>query len=434
MPCVHFGGVGTVSQVAPDGVWDRPGRLRLRARHRASGSPAVSERRRSVEVMRILHTSDWHLGRTFHGTSTLAAVETVLRAMIAQVREHRVDLVVVAGDVFDSVTPAAATYALLTETLLDLRDAGASVIVTSGNHDSAARLGFQAPLLREGIRVLTDPARLAEPVTVHDAEGPVHVYGIPFLEPSLVRHLWPDIPTRTQHDVLGHAMSLVRDDLAQRGGRSILLSHCFAAGVDATPGVERDITQGGIDLVPLSVFDGPDYVALGHIHGRATLSERVRYSGAPLHYSFGERDKPRGAWLVDLDAAGLAAVTWLDLPVPRRLAVVRGTFDELLSDPRFDVDEDAWVSAEYTDAAPQPDPMRRLRERFPWCATVAHTPAGGRSGERTDYGARVRAARDDVQLVDSFLAHVRVGEGLSDDERAVLADALAERSATEAAR
>ena len=134
--------------------------------------------------MRILHTSDWHIGRSFHGHATLDALRGVLETLTAQVREHEVDVVIVAGDVFDSATPAAACYTLLTDTLVALRDAGAHVIVTSGNHDSAARLGFQARLLRDGIHVLTDPLALGTPVTIDDEHGPVHFYGIPFLEPS----------------------------------------------------------------------------------------------------------------------------------------------------------------------------------------------------------------------------------------------------------
>ena len=250
--------------------------------------------------MRILHTSDWHIGRTFHGHSTLEALRGVLETLVAQVREHDVDVVILAGDVFDSATPAAACYPLLSDALSALSDAGARVIVTSGNHDSAARLGFTAALLREGIHILTDPLSLATPVTVTDADGPVHFYGIPYLEPSLVRHHWPETELRSQGQVLTHAMDLVRADLADRGGRSVAIAHCFAAGVAPTPNLERDIQQGGLDVVPLVAFDGPDYVALGHIHGRQQLSDRVRYAGAPLHYSFGEADKPRGSWLVEI--------------------------------------------------------------------------------------------------------------------------------------
>lgn len=382
--------------------------------------------------MRILHTSDWHIGRSFHGHSTLDALSGVLDVLVGQVRENAVDAVIVAGDVFDSAAPSAACYPVLSRTLAALADTGARVVVTSGNHDSAARLGFQSALLRADITVLTDPTSVGTPVTLADEHGPVHVYGIPYLEPAIVRHLWPGVELRNQAQTMGHALDLVRADLAERGGRSIVAAHCFAAGVDATPGVEREIRQGGLDVVPLTAFDGPDYVALGHIHGRQQLSDRVRYAGAPLHYSFGEAGKPRGSWLVDLDAGGLSSVRWLDLPVPRALVTLEGPLDDLLTHERFDAHRDDWVRAEYTDSTPQPDPMRRLQARFPWCATVVHAPAETRPDDGEGYARRVRAARDDAEVIDAFLAHVREGEGASPPERELIRHVLDARAVAEA--
>lgn len=382
--------------------------------------------------MRILHTSDWHIGRSFHGHSTLDALGSVLEALVTQVREHAVDVVIVAGDVFDSAAPSAACYPVLSSTLAALADAGARVVVTSGNHDSAARLGFQSALLRKEITVVTDPRSVGTPVTVDDEHGPVHIYGIPYLEPAIVRHLWDGVELRSQAQTMQHALDLVRADLGERGGRSVVAAHCFAAGVDATPGVEREIRQGGLDVVPLPAFDGPDYVALGHIHGRQQLSDRVRYAGAPVHYSFGEAGKPRGSWLVDLDAEGLADVTWLDLPVPRPLVTLRARLDELLTDESFAGHDEHWVRAEYTDATPQPDPMRRLQARFPWCATVAHVPAETRADDGVGYARRVRAARDDAEVIDAFLAHVREGEGATEAERSLIREVLDTRAVSEA--
>ncbi|QPE04227.1 exonuclease SbcCD subunit D [Microbacterium schleiferi] len=382
--------------------------------------------------MRILHTSDWHIGRTFHGHSTLPALREVLAALVEQVRENAVDLVIVAGDVFDSSTPPAECYTLLTDTLSALADTGAAVVVTSGNHDSAARLGFQSALLRSGIHVLTDPATVDTPITLTDAHGPVHVYGIPYLEPALLRRTWPGERLRTQHDAIAHAMRLIRADLAARGGRSIVVSHCFAAGVEPTPGLERDIQQGGLDVVPLAEFEGIDYVALGHIHGRQQLAPAVRYAGAPVHYSFGEADKPRGSWLVDLSASGEASVTWLDLPIPRRLLTIRGTLEELCSAADHEHARDAWVRAEYTDATPQRDPLRRLQERFPFCAAVVHAPAHAGERDGRTYAHRVRTARTDGELIDAFLAHVREGEGATDAETALIAEVIEGRTVAEA--
>ena len=384
--------------------------------------------------MRILHTSDWHIGRTFHGHSTLEALAEVLDALVAQVREHAVDVVIVAGDVFDSATPAASAYTLLDDALLALHETGVTVVMTSGNHDSAARLGFHSRLLRDGIHVLTDPLAISTPVTVHDEHGPVHFFGIPYLEPAIVRQHWIDDERalRTQAQVMQHAMDLVREGMAINAGRSVAVAHCFAAGVEVTAGLEREVRQGGLDMVPLAGFDGPDYVALGHIHGRQQLSDRVRYSGAPLHYSFGEQHKQRGSWLVDLDADGLATVEWLDLPVPRALVTLTGPLDEILSDDNAARHFDDWVCAVYTDAVPQHEPMRRLRERFPFCALVQHQPEGADVAHERSYTQRLRAAVSDADRIEAFLEHVRAGQGATDREAELIREVLDDRVRAEA--
>lgn len=381
--------------------------------------------------MRILHTSDWHIGRSFHGHQTLDALRGVLGALTEQVREHEVDVVVVAGDVFDSATPAAACYTLLTDVLRDISATGAQIVLTSGNHDNAARLGFLAPLLRDGIHVITDPASVGTPVTLADEHGPVHVYGIPYLEPILVRAVWGRGELRTQEHAIAHAMDLIEADRAERPGRSIVVSHCFAAGVEPSAGVEREIRQGSLDVVPLARFTGPDYVALGHIHGRSRLAQHIRYSGAPLHYSFSEADKPRGSWLVDLDADGLAHVEWLELPVPRALVTLRGTLEELLTLAEHERHADAWICAVLTDPTPQADPMRRLQQRFPFCATIQPDPQGRAEDDGLSYRARVQKAVSDVELIDTFLTHVREGEGASDAESRIIGDLIASRRLAE---
>ena len=387
--------------------------------------------------MRILHTSDWHVGRTFHGHSTLAALDEVFEAVVEVVRDHHVDVVLVSGDVYDSSTPSAEAVDLLNSILLRVREAGAVVIITSGNHDSPARLGsMSAFAAAAGVHVITTPAQITQPVTLTDEHGPVHVYGIPFLEPARLRHVWPDTPTRSQKDVVGHAMQLVRHDLAARGGRSVVLAHTFVQGADGEScDSERDIlgaTVGGVDKVPVLAFDGVDYAALGHIHGRARLSEHVRYSGAPLHYSFSEAGKPRGGWLVDLDASGLADVAWVDLPVPRPLTVVTGALDDLLVDESLDGVVDHWISAVLTDSTRPMDAMRKLQTRFPHCAHLEFRPSrvhddGGRS-----YAELVRGKTDD-ELVDTFLAKVRNGEGSTDLESSLVRDVIAEREASASA-
>ncbi|HEV7624681.1 MAG TPA: exonuclease SbcCD subunit D [Amnibacterium sp.] len=373
--------------------------------------------------MRLLHTSDWHLGRTFHTHATLEHLGVVLSALVTAVRKQRIDVVLVAGDVFDSSMPSTAAIELFQSAIAGIRHAGAQVVLTSGNHDSGTRLGMHAEWLgAAGIHLRTRTDRLAVPVLLEDEAGPVAVYGIPYLEPALFRQDRPGHRIGGHEQALGVAMDEIRADLAERRVRSIVLAHCFAAGVPAGD-VERDLSRGGLDLVPASVFDGPDYVALGHIHGRATLSPRIRYSGAPLHYSFGEAGKPRGGWLVDLDAAGLADVTWLDLPVPRPLTVLTGGIEHLLADEGVEQAAGHWVKAQVTDQVRPTDGMRRLQRRFPHCVAFEWRPETVADGGSASYAERVRG-RSDPELVADFLALTRNGAGPSEFERRLVEELL----------
>lgn len=378
--------------------------------------------------MRLLHTSDWHIGRTFHGSSTLEALREVLGALAGAVRREHVDVVLVAGDVFDSTTPSAEAFRLFEEVVLAIRDAGAHVVMTSGNHDSPARLGHQAPFAAAGgVHVRTRADRLDAPVELADEHGLVDVYGLPFLEPFVVGG-------GSHQRALGDAMDRVRAAVAARGNRSVVLAHCFAAAgvVPQQAGGERDLSQGGLDVVPAQTFEGVTYAALGHLHSRQHLAGSVRYSGAPLHYSFGETSPARGAWIVDLDATGLAAVTWLDLPVPRALSTIRGRLADLLADPALEAIEEHWIDAVLTDAGRQQDAMARLRVRFPHVARIVHRPDEVRTADARSYGART-AGLPDAALIAGFLEHVRAGSGPTDAENAVVAEVLSAVDAAERA-
>ena len=380
--------------------------------------------------MRILHTSDWHVGRTFHGYSTLDAAREVLGAIPATVREHRVDAVIVAGDVYDLTNPSADAVSVLQGALVSILETGAKVVVTSGNHDSAVRLGFAGPFTAAaGLHFVTDAAAVGTPIELADEHGAVDVYGLPYLQPELVRHLpWAPSDARTQHDVVSAAMSRVRESIAERasaGRRTVAIAHTFVAGAESeSSDSERAITKaplvaGGVDAVPVTAFDGVDYVALGHIHGRAQLAEHIRYSGAALHYSFKEAGKPRGGWLVELGAAGLDTVEWVDLPIPRALKEIRGTFDELLTDAVWEPFTEHYVRAVYTDKNKQLEPLQRLRARFEHCAEVVHEPSERVATSTASYAERVKG-KSDPEVIESFLVDVRSGDGPTKKEQRIL--------------
>jgi len=370
--------------------------------------------------MRILHTSDWHLGRSFHGEDLLAAQAAYVDHLIETVDAEGVDLVVVAGDVYDRALPPVDAVALADDAFRRLATSRAQVVVTSGNHDSARRLGFNARLVElAGLHLRTDAGRVDEPVLLHDEHGQVAVYGIPYLEPDVLRHAW-GLPTRSHRAALGHAMDLVRADLGTRpaGTRSVVVAHAFVAGGVASES-ERDIAVGGVSVVPVDLFAGIDYTALGHLHGRATLAESVRYSGSPVAYSFSEAGHVKGSWLVDLGADGLGEARFVEAPVHRRLACLEGTVDELLGDTALAHAEDCWVQATLTDAVRPANAMDRLRARFPHTITLRFAPPG--AGPAPVRPSAIGRAPHDVAL--DFVRHVR-GEPASAAESELLRTAL----------
>ncbi|MFJ3105165.1 exonuclease SbcCD subunit D [Streptomyces sp. NPDC086835] len=370
--------------------------------------------------MRLLHTSDWHLGRSFHRVSMLDAQAAFLDHLVATVREREVDAVLVAGDVYDRAVPPLAAVALFDEALHRLADAGVPTVMISGNHDSARRLGVGAGLIdRAGIHLRTDPAGCGTPVLLADDHGQVACYGLPYLEPSLVRNEFGT--EKAAHEtVLAAAMERIRDDLAAReeGTRSVVLAHAFVMGGEESDS-ERDITVGGVCAVPSGVFRGVDYVALGHLHGCQTITERIRYSGSPLAYSFSEADHRKTMWLVDLDASGAVTAERIDCPVPRPLARLRGTMEELLESPELDRHEESFVEATLTDAVRPADPMARLTRRFPHILSLVFEPDRAPQDTSASYAQRLRG-RSDQQIAEDFVAHVRGGNGPDDGERTVL--------------
>jgi exonuclease SbcD len=373
--------------------------------------------------VRFLHTSDWHLGRSFHRVSLLDAQRAFLDHLVATVRGERVDAVLVAGDVYDRAVPQLSAVELFDEALHRLAELGVPTVMISGNHDSARRLGVGAGLMGlAGIHLRTDPAGCHRPVLLPDEHGEVAVYGLPYLEPALVRQEFG--AEQADHTtVLSAAMDRVRADLASRpaGTRAVVLAHAFVTG-GAPCDSERDITAGGVQAVPAAVFDGVHYAALGHLHGCQTVGERVRYSGSPLAYSFSEEHHRKSMWLVDLDAGGEVAAERIDTPVPRRLARLRGRFDDLLGDPALDRHTDAWVEATLTDPYRPHEPMAALAKRFPHILSLAFEPDSGDGDPAASYAERLRG-RTDRQIAADFVEHVR-GKQPDPGERAVLGEAF----------
>lgn len=374
--------------------------------------------------MRLLHTSDWHLGRSFHGVGLLGAQAAYLDHLVEVVRSEQVDAVLVAGDVYDRAQPAPDTVALFSEALQRLVDAGAEVVVSAGNHDSATRLGFASGLLeRAGVHVRTRADDIGRPVVI----GDVAIHPLPYLDPQLAADTLGSAE-RSHSSVLRSALQRVRTAAPAR--HTVVMAHAFVSGGVSCES-ERDISAGGVSAVPTALFEGFSYVALGHLHGRQEVADRVRYSGSPVAMSFGEATHIKSSAIVDL-SGDRAEVSLVEAPVERPLAVLRGRLDDLLADAQHSASEHSYCQITLTDSTRPLGAMDRLRRRFPHTLELRFQPEGASVTPRS-YAARV-AARSELQVCCDFLTHVRGGAVASAEERDLLRDAIEAARVTRHAR
>ncbi|MCU0282292.1 MAG: exonuclease subunit SbcD [Candidatus Nanopelagicales bacterium] len=379
--------------------------------------------------MRLLHTSDWHLGRSLHGLDLIEHQESALRHVVALARQERVDAVLVCGDVYDRAVPPLPAIEVFERVVGELASF-TQVIISSGNHDSGMRLGNMAEHLVERIAIRTRIDRLDEPVVLTDEHGEVLVYALPYLDPEAARYPLggPDGPVPRSHAaVLAAAMERVRADVAGRAPagsrppRTVVMAHAFVAGRERpeTSESERDLRVGGVEVVPTDVFDGMTYTALGHLHGpqepRAGAGV-VRYCGSPLRYSFSEAQHAKSVTVVELGADGVAGVRAVDVPQPRPMAVLRGSLAELVGDGAHTLHEGSWVRAEVTDAV-RPDGMYdALRGRFPHLLCAHHLPPGGLAMGAPEVAGRT----DPLEVLAQFLR-----DATNTDDELAIAEHLA---------
>ena len=385
--------------------------------------------------MRLIHTSDWHLGRTLHGENLLPHQDSFLRWLLDEAVRQRAGAVVVAGDIYDRAVPPLDAVRLLDATLLRFAQARIPVILISGNHDSAVRLGFGAGLSEAaGIHLRTSVTDLARPVLLADEDGPVAIYGIPYLLPDAVMADL-GVQTRTHEAVLAEAARLIRADAAARGlTRTVVAAHAFVTGGQPAES-ERDIRVGGVADVPAAVFAGFSYVALGHLHGAqraGPLRSRpppradpvIRYSGSPLAFSFGEKDHVKSVTLAEIDAGGRVSTTALPAPVPRPLREARGRLDDLLARADSDLADlaGAWVKVVLTDTVRPPVPMERLREKWPHTLILDFAPEGQLTSSDADL-QRLASVSDPVEICCLFVDFTSGGPA-EEAHRAVLRAAV----------
>lgn len=363
--------------------------------------------------MRILHTADWHLGRSLHGASLLDDQAHMLDELVRYAADARPDAVIVAGDVFDRAVPPGEAVELLDEVLcrlvLDLR---LPTVLIAGNHDSPARLAFGARLMEQSRLAVAGGARPKVVLTLDDEHGPVAICAVPYAEPA-------DVRVALACEAADHAAALAAQIAAlgeRTTARAVLVAHVFVTGGGECES-ERPLSMGGAGCVSLAAFDGYEYVALGHLHRQQSFAGgRVRYAGSPFPYSFGEAEHgAKSVSLVELGRDGAVTVEAVPLDPRRGVRRVRGRLADLLNGPR----SQDYLCVVLEDAEALLDPFSRLREVYPHLLSVER-PFYAPGAARREGAGPHPAERGVPELFADFFVQV-TGGPISGPERAELA-------------
>jgi len=329
--------------------------------------------------MKLFHISDLHIGKRVNEISMIEDQEYILRRIIRMIDEEKPDALLIAGDVYDKSMPAAEAVTLFDDFLCRVAKRQLPVMIISGNHDSPERLAFGGRLM-EGAGVHLSPVYDGQIscVTLSDAYGDVHFWLLPFIKPAHVRRYDPEEKIESYSDAVRVAIGKMNMDQSER---NVLLTHQFVTGASTCE--SEEISVGGSDNVDASVFDGIDYVALGHLHGPQNVgSNRIRYCGTPLKYSFSEAGHYKSVTVVYLGRKGELSLQTLPLEPKRDMRQIKGTFAQLTDKAYYITQKtDDYLHIILTDEEDVAEALGRLRVIYPNVMKLSYDNTRTRSNQ-----------------------------------------------------
>lgn len=321
--------------------------------------------------MKVIHTGDWHIGKVINEISMLEDQIHILEELIKLLEVEKPDALIIAGDLYDrSVPPARAVEVLnhyLSKIVLEL---GIPVLAIGGNHDSGERLDFASKIMKaQGLYLEGNQKANVCKVTLKDTYGPVDFYLLPYLDPAMARHIYQDDEIKTHQEAMERVLVDVNED-KEAAPRRVVIAHgyvTYMSDSNEESESERPLSIGGTDKIHGSVFDGFNYVALGHLHGPQQIgSNRMRYAGSLLKYSFSEENQNKSMCIVEIDEQGEVDIRLHSLPILRDMRTIKGSIEELTSKSFYEGQSTQdYVFATLTDDGEVHEPIARLRAIYP---------------------------------------------------------------------
>ncbi|MDA0132793.1 exonuclease SbcCD subunit D [Vibrio harveyi] len=375
--------------------------------------------------MKFIHTSDWHLGRQFHNVSLLDDQQAVLDQLIQYIENNPVDAVVVAGDIYDRSVPPTIAIELLNKVVKRIcGELNTPMILISGNHDGAERLGFGSEQMKNaGLHIISNFEDMLPPVVLEtESAGQVAFYGMPYNDPEQVRFAYQE-PVST-HD---QAHKLLAEKIAeqfQSEQRNVLVSHCFVDGAIESES-ERPLSIGGSDRVSHEHFLNFDYVALGHLHQPQKKGEEyIRYSGSLMKYSFGEQNQKKGFTLVEIDQNGFVSAEHFNLTAPHEMRIVEGELEQVIEQGKTDPKNEDYLLVRLMDKHAILNPMEKLRTVYP---NVLHLEKPGMLIGVEQGMAQAKLARSEIDMFRDFFSEAQDSQ-LSQEQDQAISDIIKQLS------
>ncbi|QLK48584.1 exonuclease sbcCD subunit D [Vibrio owensii] len=375
--------------------------------------------------MKFIHTSDWHLGRQFHNVSLLDDQQAVLDQLIQYIENNPVDAVVVAGDIYDRSVPPTIAIELLNKVVKRIcGELNTPMILISGNHDGAERLGFGSEQMKNaGLHIISNFEDMLTPVVIEtESAGQVAFYGMPYNDPEQVRFAYQE-PVST-HDQAHKLLAEKITEQFQPEQRNVLVSHCFVDGAIESES-ERPLSIGGSDRVSHEHFLNFDYVALGHLHQPQKKGEEyIRYSGSLMKYSFGEQNQKKGFTLVEIDQNGFVSAEHIDLAAPHEMRIVEGELEQVIEQGKTDPKNEDYLLVRLMDKHAILNPMEKLRTVYP---NVLHLEKPGMLIGVEQEMAQAKLARSEIDMFRDFFSEAQGGQ-LSQEQDQAISDIIKQLS------
>ena len=392
--------------------------------------------------MKIIHTSDWHIGKIVNEYSMIDDQKYILNKLIELIDEENIDVLMIAGDVYDRSIPPVEAVELLNETLSKLIiDRNVSVLVISGNHDSGERLSFGSKILeKQGLYIAGSDDKLYKKVVLRDNNQNVNFYLVPYKDPALTKKLLNNKEIRSHNEAMIAVIDKIKEELNENE-INILIGHGYVTmkreeaieGNDhkyevaelQTSESERPLSIGGTDLIDGNIFKDFDYVALGHLHGRQRIGrDTMRYSGSLLKYSFSEVKQKKSVAVLDLIDKDIN-VELKELKPLRDLRIIKGNIEDLICEGR-DIEEgkEDYIQAILTDDGELMNPMEKLKSVYPNTMLISRERKKNVSKENTLSKGEFRK-KSKIDLFKNFYEAYGSGD-YNDKKEAVLIDTIKE--------